>query len=106
MLAEEQGVPTLRGSNGPVTVEEARHFFRDLESGAVMVIKAVAGGGGRGIRVVEDLEDVAEAYARCQSEAKAAFGDEAVYVEEFLPRVRHIEVQVVGDGHGVVSPCV
>ncbi len=103
MLAEEQGVPTLRGSNGPVTVEEARHFFRDLESGAVMVIKAVAGGGGRGIRVVEDLEDVAEAYARCQSEAKAAFGDEAVYVEEFLPRVRHIEVQVVGDGHGVVS---
>ena len=102
-LAEEQGVPTLPGSIGPVTVDEARQFLRDLGNGAAMMIKAIAGGGGRGMRVVESLEDVEEAHARCQSEAKAAFGDGAVYVEQLLPKARHIEVQVIGDGHGAVS---
>jgi acetyl/propionyl-CoA carboxylase alpha subunit len=103
VLAEEQGVPVLPGSVGSVTVEEALQFLRDLGNGVAMVIKAIAGGGGRGMRVVGSLEEVEEAYDRCQSEAKAAFGDEAVYVEQMLQRARHIEVQVIGDGRGDVS---
>ncbi len=66
--------------------------------GAVVMIKAIAGGGGRGMRVVARAEELEEAYARCRSEAKAAFGVADVYVEELLPRARHIEVQIVGDG--------
>jgi acetyl/propionyl-CoA carboxylase alpha subunit len=66
-----------------------------------MVIKAVAGGGGRGLRVVHSTAELEEAYARCQSEARQAFGDDKVYVERFMPRARHIEVQVVGDGSAV-----
>lgn len=68
-----------------------------------MVIKAIARGGGRGMRVVQRLGELEDAYARCQSEAQAAFSNGDVYVEQLLPRARHIEVQVVGDGSGAVS---
>ena len=61
------------------------------------------GGGGRGIRVVSGADEVEEAYARCRSEAGAAFGNDAVFVERFIPRARHIEVQVIGDGQGAVA---
>src|SRR5947199_1044432 len=67
------------------------------------MVKAVAGGGGRGLRVVRRHEELEEAWARCRSEAQAAFGNDALYVEALLPRVRHVEVQVVGDGTGTVS---
>ena len=70
------------------------------DGGAVMMLKALAGGGGRGMRPVRRPEDLAEAFERCASEAKAAFGDGAVYVEQFFPRARHVEVQVLGDGTG------
>ena len=63
------------------------------------MIKAVAGGGGRGMRVVDDADELAEAYARCQSEAQAAFG-KTTSMSSADPRARHIEVQIVGDGHG------
>jgi acetyl/propionyl-CoA carboxylase alpha subunit len=63
-----------------------------------MLIKAVAGGGGRGVRVGRTADEIDEAWARCASEAKTAFGSDALYVERFLPRARHIEVQVAGDG--------
>jgi pyruvate carboxylase len=66
------------------------------------VLKAVGGGGGRGLRVVRDPSKLAAAYERCASEAAASFGNPALYVEELLPRARHIEVQVLGDGTGAV----
>jgi acetyl/propionyl-CoA carboxylase alpha subunit/acetyl-CoA carboxylase carboxyltransferase component len=101
-LAAKNGVPLLAGSEGAVNLEQARTFFESLE-GVSMVIKAVAGGGGRGMRVVSSANDVDEAYARCTSEAELAFGDASVYVEEYLREARHIEVQIIGDGQGAVS---
>ena len=68
-----------------------------------MIVKAVAGGGGRGTRAVLSPEDIEPAYTRCRSEAKAAFGRDEVYVEAFLTRARHIEVQILGDGAGEIA---
>lgn len=106
-LARNAGVPVLPGTEHCVSLKEAREFFASLASGEAsdqpaMVIKAVAGGGGRGLRVVTNAEEIAEAYARCQSEAKAAFGDDGVIVEQLLQRARHIEVQLAGDSEGNV----
>jgi acetyl/propionyl-CoA carboxylase alpha subunit/acetyl-CoA carboxylase carboxyltransferase component len=100
-LAVAQDVPILPGT-GQITLDEAQAFFADLPPGASMVLKAVAGGGGRGMRVVGQAEDVAQAYERCASEAEAAFGNGALYAERFVARARHIEVQVLGDGQGGV----
>ncbi|HEY4124106.1 MAG TPA: biotin carboxylase N-terminal domain-containing protein, partial [Rhizomicrobium sp.] len=94
-LADKFGVPILKGTSGPTSLEEARTFLS--ERGAI-IIKAIAGGGGRGMRVVTDPAQLNEAYARCRSEAKASFGIDDVYVEAFMGNARHIEVQVVGDG--------
>jgi pyruvate carboxylase len=81
----------------------SRAFLDTLGRGGAIVIKAVAGGGGRGMRVVSRIEEVEEAYKRCQSEARAAFGSGDVYAEQLMPRARHVEVQVIGDGSGDVS---
>src|SRR5258705_1342999 len=67
------------------------------------MIKAIAGGGGRGMRAVHSVENVDEAYKRCQSEARSAFANGDVYVEQLMPCARHIEVQIVGDHAGGVS---
>ena len=91
-------VPVLAGTNHAVTLEQLTEFF-DTVNGSI-IIKAVAGGGGRGTRIVHKKEDLEEAFARCQSEATAAFGLGDVYVEEFLARARHIEVQILGDSMG------
>ncbi len=99
-LAKDCGVPVIEGTEGPTTLDEARAFF--AASGAIM-IKAIAGGGGRGMRVVDDASRLDEAYARCQSEATAAFGCGDVYVERLIRRARHIEVQIIGDRHGAIS---
>ncbi len=102
-LAKRCGVPIIAGTIGPSTLEEIKAFFGSLgESGAVM-IKAMAGGGGRGMRVVERAADLDNAYARCQSEAHAAFGYNGVYAERLIRNARHIEVQIIGDHHGHVS---
>ena len=95
-------VPVLKGLDRAVTLEEAREFLASLNGGA-MIIKAVAGGGGRGTRVVEDAADLEATYERCRSEARAAFGVGDVYVEEFLGRARHVEVQILGDLEGNVA---
>ncbi|MDR0478858.1 MAG: carbamoyl-phosphate synthase large subunit, partial [Burkholderiaceae bacterium] len=102
-LASECGVPLMPGIDHAVSEPEAEHFFADQQArgAAGIVIKAVAGGGGRGMRVVTRAQDVAEAWRRCTSEARAAFGNAAVYAERLLPRARHIEVQVLGDGQQV-----
>jgi acetyl/propionyl-CoA carboxylase alpha subunit len=97
------GVPILPGTSVATSLEQAQAFFASLPPGDAMVIKAIAGGGGRGMRVVQRLDELADAYSRCQSEAQAAFGNGAVYVEQLLPRARHIEVQIVADGTGAVS---
>ncbi len=99
-LAEKCGVPVLRGTNGPSSLADVRAFF--AQSGALM-IKAIAGGGGRGMRAVARAEEINEAYARCRSEAEKAFGVADVYAEEWLPHARHLEVQIIGDGTGAVS---
>ncbi|MGH8012589.1 MAG: carboxyl transferase domain-containing protein [Candidatus Binataceae bacterium] len=100
-LASQCGVPVLRGTSEATTAAGAEAFFASLNGGAMM-IKAVAGGGGRGMRAVYRAEDIGEAFARCQSEARAAFGNGDVYVEQIMPRARHIEVQIAGDGATVV----
>jgi acetyl/propionyl-CoA carboxylase alpha subunit/acetyl-CoA carboxylase carboxyltransferase component len=102
-LAKRCGVPIIEGTVGPTTLEEAKMFFASLGKGGAVMIKAMAGGGGRGMRIVEDASKLEEAYARCQSEAKAAFGSDGVYVERLIRKARHIEVQIIGDRHRAVS---
>ena len=102
-LAERLGVPILSGTSGPTSLSEAADFFDALPAAGAMLIKAIGGGGGRGMRVVRRRDELEDAYARCQSEARAAFGNGDVYVEQLLPRARHVEVQIVGDGSGAVS---
>ena len=101
-LAKASRVPVLAGTARATTLEEAVGFFASLGSDGAMMIKALAGGGGRGMRVVHSVGDVEAAYLRCQSEAQSAFGNDAVYVERFMPRARHIEIQVIGDGTDVI----
>jgi acetyl/propionyl-CoA carboxylase alpha subunit/acetyl-CoA carboxylase carboxyltransferase component len=101
--AKQAGLPLLPGSEKALSVAEVRDFFATLGAGAAIAIKAIAGGGGRGIRIVHSLAEVDEAYARCASEAQAAFGNGDVYVEQFLPQARHIEIQIIGDGSGAVT---
>jgi acetyl/propionyl-CoA carboxylase alpha subunit/acetyl-CoA carboxylase carboxyltransferase component len=102
-LAHHAGIPLLRGTAGATTLSEAKTFFGSLGPDPSIMIKAVAGGGGRGIRAVHRAEDIDEAFKRCQSEARAAFGIGDVYVEQLMPRARHIEVQILGDNTGHVS---
>ena len=95
-------VPILKGSNGPTTLEEAEAFFQSLGDGGAMMIKALAGGGGRGMRAVSEAGAIAETFERCRSEAQGAFGSGDLYVEQLIRRARHLEVQVLGDTHGSV----
>ncbi|MGB4863496.1 MAG: biotin carboxylase N-terminal domain-containing protein, partial [Tepidiformaceae bacterium] len=102
-LANSLGVPLLQGTPILPTPDDARSFLESLGPGKGMILKAIAGGGGRGSRAVEKSEDVDRAFQRCQSEAKASFGNGALFAEAYLPRARHIEIQVVGDGSGAVT---
>src|SRR6266849_1782590 len=102
-LAARCEVPVLRGTGAPVSLEDARAFLAALGEGGAVMVKAVAGGGGRGMRAVFGPDQLDGAWARCGSEARAAFGNGDLYVEELLARARHVEVQVVGDGSGAVS---
>jgi acetyl-CoA carboxylase carboxyltransferase component/acetyl/propionyl-CoA carboxylase alpha subunit len=102
-LARRCGVPVIEGTSGPTTLDEAKAFFAALGADGAAMIKAIAGGGGRGMRIVEDGSKLEEAYTRCQSEAKAAFGNDQVYVERLIRKARHIEVQIIGDRFGAIS---
>ena len=102
-LAAECDIPLIPGTNQDTTLEEAEAFFKQLDDGKTLLIKAISGGGGRGMRAVNSIDELDKLYERCRSEAKMAFGDDAVYVETFIPKVRHIEIQIVGDGKGGVS---
>ena len=101
-LAAAHDVPVPRGTAGPTTLGQARDFLATLEGRGIMV-KAVSGGGGRGMRTVTDPAALDEAWNRCSSEARTAFGSDALYVEELIAAARHIEVQILGDGSGAVT---
>ncbi|RFU71135.1 pyruvate carboxylase [Peribacillus saganii] len=97
--AELASIPVIPGSNGPVKSLEDIIQFGKAE-GFPIIIKASLGGGGRGMRIVNKLEEVRESYDRAKSEAKAAFGNDEVYVEKLIQNPKHIEVQILGDRHG------
>ena len=101
-LARKEGVPTLAGSPGSVTLDEAKAFFESLPKDGAMLFKAVSGGGGRGMRLVTAVDQIEEAYKRASSEAQTSFGIGDVYVEQFVFRARHIEVQIAGDMAGEI----
>ena len=98
-LAESLHVPVIPGSNGRVDDAEAATAIAD-KIGFPVMLKASAGGGGRGMRVVQAPEQMAEAFRACRSEAQSAFGNGDVFIEKYLPAPKHIEVQVLADSHG------
>jgi len=100
-LATECGVPVLAGTNGPTSLEQARAFMAEQGGASGVMIKAVAGGGGRGMRVLRDESELEATLERCRSEANAAFGCADVYLERRVANARHVEVQIVGDGASV-----
>jgi acetyl-CoA carboxylase biotin carboxylase subunit len=97
--ARRLGIPVVPGSDGAIK-NEAQAIQVAKEMGFPVLIKAAAGGGGRGMKVARVAEDLGVAVSTARAEAKAAFGDDSVYIEKFLTRPRHIEIQVFGDGKG------
>ncbi len=102
-IAARHGVPVVEGVTGPASLADIQAFFKALPRNAAMIIKAVAGGGGRGLRIVRRGDDLAEAFAAAGREAQAAFGADGLYAERLIERARHIEVQVAGDKTGVLA---
>ena len=101
ITAADSGLPLVPGSPGAVpTLDEAKRIGGDV--GYPLLVKAASGGGGRGMKVAETADDLAEAFSSARAEAKAAFGDDTVYLERYLGQPRHIEVQVIADSHGNV----
>jgi acetyl-CoA carboxylase, biotin carboxylase subunit len=97
--AKKLGIPVVPGSEGGVSTDQEGNKIAS-EIGFPVLIKAAAGGGGRGMKVVRSAAELSTALSTARTEAKAAFGDDAVYIEKYLERPRHIEIQVLGDGHG------
>ncbi len=98
---KKAGVPTVPGSDGPLPIDDTEELHRIARRiGYPVIIKAAAGGGGRGMRVVHTDAHLSNAVQVTRSEAKAAFGDETVYMEKFLEKPRHVEIQVLADGQG------
>jgi acetyl/propionyl-CoA carboxylase alpha subunit/acetyl-CoA carboxylase carboxyltransferase component len=105
-LADQCGVPLLAGTEARTSVDEMREFWDRECAGdpdAAVMVKAVSGGGGRGVRVVRNRADLDRAHAACAAEARHAFGDDSLYIERFLPAARHVEVQLIGDADGSVA---
>jgi len=100
-LAQKCEVPVLQGTSKATSLNDAIAFLEKSPDG--IMIKAIAGGGGRGMRPVRDKAELKSAFQLCQNEAKQAFGNGEVYVEQLFPRARHVEVQIAGDGQGGVS---
>jgi len=99
ITAAEAGLPLVPGSPGAVdTLEQAEKLSANI--GFPLLVKAASGGGGRGMKVANNINELSEAFSSARSEAKAAFGDDTVYLERYLDNPRHIEVQVIGDSHG------
>jgi acetyl-CoA carboxylase, biotin carboxylase subunit len=101
-IMQKAGVPVIPGSDGPVSVEDPDLFKKIKKIGYPVIVKATAGGGGKGMRVVVAEEALKNAIVTAQTEAKASFGNEAVYVEKYIEEPRHIEFQIMGDSKGKV----
>ena len=99
-LAQQLAVPTVAGTAGASSLAEMKTFFASPASTGAMVIKAVMGGGGRGMRVVTRAEEIEAAYAQCRTESRSSFGSDDLYAERLIGHARHVEIQVVGDGSG------
>lgn len=99
-VAREAGVPTVPGTDEVTSVEEAKQAAKEI--GYPVILKASAGGGGRGMRVVHTEEELERAIQQAQEEARAAFGNPAVYLEKYIEEPKHIEIQVLGDGENVI----
>ena len=100
-LAKQQGVATVPGSPGPVeSMEEGQQVAGEI--GFPVIIKAAAGGGGKGMRVANDPDQFGQSFTLAKQEALAAFNSDEVYIEKYLARPRHIEIQIMGDTHGKV----
>lgn len=97
-MAVECDVPIADGTLSCATPAELERFLAKQGPGAAIMIKAAAGGGGRGIRMIERASDIEAALERCRSEAMRAFGDDTIYAERYIRRARHIEIQIAGDG--------
>jgi acetyl-CoA carboxylase biotin carboxylase subunit len=97
---KQAGVPTVPGSDGPLTEDTAHSLEVAQRIGYPVIIKAAAGGGGRGMRVVHSAEGLLSSIQLTQAEAAAAFGSDVVYLEKFLQTPRHVEIQVLADGQG------
>ena len=96
---KELGVPCVPGSDGGVpTLDDAKRIGEEI--GYPVIIKATAGGGGRGMKVAQTADDMEQAFMSARAEGKAAFGNDEVYIEKYLTTPRHIEIQVFGDGKG------
>jgi len=102
-LAAKCGIPTLGGTKRGLSIADAEAFLKSLGPDGAIMLKAVAGGGGRGMRLVQKAAELEDAFARCRNEALQAFGNGDLYAEEFFAHARHVEVQIVGDGTGAVS---
>ena len=97
---KQAGVPCVPGSDGPLTDDNNEILKMARQIGYPVIIKAAAGGGGRGMRVVHNEKDIIKSVSLTRAEARAAFGDETVYMEKFLTTPRHVEIQVLADGQG------
>jgi acetyl/propionyl-CoA carboxylase alpha subunit/acetyl-CoA carboxylase carboxyltransferase component len=102
-IAVENELPVLPGSGELGSADEASAFLDSLGDDSTMILKAVAGGGGRGARAVSDVSELKSLYAEATAEAMNAFGDGTLFAERLITRARHIEVQIMGDGTGAVS---
>ena len=106
-LARDQGIPLAEGTNEATSLEQAADFLAQMQTrygqAAGIMIKALAGGGGRGMRAVRRGDELAGIYQQCRAEARAAFGNDEVYVERLVTAARHVEVQVVADAEGHIG---
>ncbi len=100
VLAQDHDIPVAHGLEGPVTLDQAKAFIAQISPGSAVMVKALAGGGGRGTAPVRSPEDIEAVFAQCSAEAAAAVGNDALYLEELIDDARHIEVQVLRDHDG------
>jgi len=100
-VMKKAGVPVIPGSEGAIkSIDEAKKLAKEI--GYPIILKAASGGGGRGMRVVESEKEIENAFLAASKEAKSAFGDDTIYMEKYIQKPRHVEVQILGDKYGNV----
>lgn len=100
-FAQQLEVPIVPGQ-AVSSIAEVQAFFKSLQVGETALLKAISGGGGRGMRLIQNESEIETAFVQCQSEAEKSFGNSDLYIEKYIPKARHLEVQILGDGTGQV----